>query len=221
MPSAVPKQTPHMKLENAYAGPVCGIDEAGRAPLAGPVVAGCVYIPPEYRGRKFWSRVRDSKLLSPEQRESLFEPIRAHSAYGIGMAGVGEIDALNIHHATLLAMKRACEAMVRDFGLKPEIALVDGKFPPALPCAVKTVIKGDNISRSVAAASILAKVTRDRLMMDLHAAFPRYGWERNAGYPTPEHLKCLKLYGVTIHHRRSFAPVRERIAEENRDPYPN
>lgn len=205
------KQIPHMKLEAAHEGIVCGIDEAGRAPLAGPVVAGCVYIPPQTIGLEFWARVRDSKKLSGLQKDSLFDLIRAHAPHGTGMASVDEIDTLNIHHATLLAMRRACERMIKDFNLRPTLALVDGKFPPALPCPAQPIVNGDNISRSVAAASIIAKVTRDRLMSTLHATFPRYGWDRNAGYPTPEHLKSLQLYGVTPHHRRSFAPVREEL----------
>lgn len=195
---------PDFAIENTYEGVVCGIDEAGRAPLAGPVVAACVFIPPDARRLKFISAVNDSKKVPKEKRETLFDLICAHASWGVGMAQPEEIDTLNIHHATLLAMKRAFE----NIGpvLPPAVALIDGKFAPALPCAVQTVIKGDEISKSIAAASIIAKVTRDRLMTALHEKFPVYGWDRNAAYPTPEHLAAIRAHGITSHHRRSFAP---------------
>lgn len=194
---------PDFSIENGYDVPVCGIDEAGRAPLAGPVVAGCVFIPENSRKLKFLQAVNDSKKVSKPKREELFDLIREHASYGVGMASPQEIDALNIHHATLLAMKRAFENM-KDSA--PAAALIDGKFAPALPCMTKTVIKGDGLSKSIAAASIIAKVTRDRLMTALHEKFPVYGWDRNAAYPTPEHLAALKRHGLTPHHRLSFAP---------------
>lgn len=207
-----PKSSPDFALEEAGDGPVCGIDEAGRAPLAGPVVAACVFAPPEMRGESFWREVNDSKQLSKPKREHLAECIRATCAFGVASASVEEIDAINIFQASLLAMRRAYEAMIRDFGLVMNLALIDGKFTPqGLPCPALAVVRGDGKSRSIAAASILAKTARDVLMTDLARAHPGYGWERNAGYPVPEHVAALEKLGVTIHHRRSFGPVRKRL----------
>jgi len=199
-----------LKIEKSLEGIVCGIDEAGRGPLAGPVTAASVYILPETSRKRFWAQVNDSKTLPHNKREELFTAIVEHSCYGIAQACNNEIDQLNIHHATLLAMKRAFETMCRNFDLNPHHALIDGKFSPKLACNTMTVIKGDSKSRSIAAASILAKVTRDRIMTDLHEQFPHYGWIKNAGYGTPEHLEGIKLYGVTIHHRQSFAPIKQK-----------
>lgn len=209
MKSSLKRSRPDLSLENRYDGIVCGLDEAGRAPLAGPVTAACVYIPEDTRRKRFWSQVADSKILSPEIRAELYEQIVEHACFGIAHAEVSEIDDINIHHASYLAMKRAYEEMRAAFSLMPVMALVDGKFLPQLPCAMTPVIKGDGISRSIAAASILAKVTRDRLMAKLHEAFPVYGWDTNAGYPTPAHKAAIEEHGVTIHHRRSFAPIRQ------------
>lgn len=199
---------PDLSIEGAFGGPVCGIDEAGRGPLAGPVVAACVHIPESAKPLPFWREVRDSKALSAKKRAILEAQIRESGFFGIGTASPEEIDGLNIHHATLLAMRRACEAMNDNFRLAPAAVLVDGKFvPPGLPCEAKAVVKGDSLSLSIAAASIVAKTVRDRLMAALHEQFPAYGWARNAGYGTAEHLAALRTHGVTIHHRRSFAPV--------------
>jgi ribonuclease HII len=205
------RNTCSFKLEKSLPGIVCGLDEAGRGPLAGPVVAACVYIPEENRRKRFWSRVNDSKKLTVEQREELFSCIAEHAAYGICQASVAEIDRINILQASMLAMKRAMVMMAADHGVRPSIALVDGNYPPRLPCAVQTVIGGDAISLSIAAASILAKVTRDRMMRELCSRYPAYGWSRNAGYGTPQHLTALQEHGVTDHHRRSFAPVKSRL----------
>lgn len=198
-------------LEQRYDCIVCGIDEVGRGPLAGPVVASCVYIPEQKRRKHFLRDVNDSKKLPAKAREVLYESIREHCLYGIGVVTSEEIDTFNIHHATLLAMSRAYEALHNDFGIRPEVALVDGRFKPKIPCNCEAITKGDSISITIAAASIFAKVTRDRMMARLHEEFPYYGWERNAGYGTPEHLAGIKIYGVTPHHRRSFAPVREAL----------
>ena len=203
---------PPMKHERSCAGPVCGIDEAGRAPLAGPVVAGCVHIPAAAVPSTLWPPVRDSKKVPQPLREELFGLITEAACYGIGQASVEEIDALNIHHATLLAMARAQEAMMRAFPVVPELALVDGKFvPKTLPCPGMAIVGGDDISRSIAAASIIAKVHRDRMMCTLHAAFPHFGWDRNAGYPTPEHIRAVRQHGPALHHRRTFGVVKELV----------
>ncbi len=213
-------------LENQFSGPVCGLDEAGRGPLAGPVVAACVYIPEDARKEQFWSSVNDSKKLSEKKREALYELIIAHTSYGIAESTVEEIDQINILQASLQAMSRAFKIMChpgesRDLvgirhkipafaGMTEEgwIALVDGNQKPKLPCRIQTVVKGDSISLSIAAASILAKVTRDRVMNDLCHKFPMYGWSRNSGYGTAEHLRAINDHGVTDHHRQSFAPVK-------------
>ncbi len=179
---------------------ICGIDEAGRGPLAGPVVAAAVVldraaIPPG---------LADSKLLSAPRRAALAEAILASAAVGIGSATVAEIDALNILNAAELAMRRALGAL----DPAPAAALVDGNRVPAdLPCRARAVVGGDARCPSVAAASIVAKVTRDRLMDALAEAHPGYGWETNRGYGTRAHLAALASLGVTPHHRRSFAPI--------------
>lgn len=206
-----PATRPTFELERALPAPVCGIDEAGRGPLAGPVVAACVHIPDSISALPFLSAVNDSKALSAVKRETLAGHIRTHCAFGTGLAGPEEIDALNIHHATLLAMRRAWADMLEHFGVRPATALIDGKFAPSLSCACETVVKGDSRSLSIAAASILAKTVRDRLMAGMHDEFPHYGWDRNAGYGTAEHLAALKTHGVTPFHRRSFAPVKEAL----------
>jgi ribonuclease HII len=176
-------------------------------------MAACVFIPEKFRELSFWRDVRDSKKLTPKKRDGLIGQIKQYSFFGIAEATRGEIDELNIHHATLLAMKRAFETMNLNFKLTARAALIDGKFAPKLSCECKTVIGGDDLSLSIAAASILAKVTRDRLMAALHNDFPHYGWATNAGYSTAQHLEAIRLHGVCAHHRRSFAPVTEKLAE--------
>lgn len=181
-------------------GLVAGVDEAGRGPLAGPVVAAAVIFE---RGR-IPRGLDDSKKLTHEEREKLFDKIHARAiAVGVGEASVDEIDLVNIRQATHLAMARAVRALTP----APVFALVDGNDAPALPCPCETLIGGDGISASIAAASIIAKVTRDRLMVALHEQHPVYCWDRNKGYGTPDHLSALATHGCTPHHRRSFAPV--------------
>lgn len=187
--------------------PVCGIDEAGRGPLAGPVMTACVYIPPEQGKHPVWREVTDSKQLTAQKRDYLYQLIMDRCVYAIAEASVEEIDTLNIHHATLLAMKRAYEGVHGRAEIM--LALVDGKFAPKMECKTQTVVKGDSLSLSIAAASVLAKVTRDRYMAQLHEEFPQYGWVNNAGYGTPEHLMGIEKYGITMHHRKSFAPCRD------------
>lgn len=179
--------------------PLCGIDEAGRGPWAGPVVAAAVI----FRGEAP-PGIRDSKQLSAAQREALYGDITACAEYAIGWASVEEIDAMNILAASLLAMERAVSAL----SLLPAIALVDGNRLPKLSCPAHAVVQGDGKSLSIAAASILAKVTRDRLMAELGAQDPRYGFERHMGYGTKAHQEALRRFGATAHHRRSFAPIR-------------
>jgi ribonuclease HII len=189
------------RLLKTMAGPICGVDEAGRGPLAGPVVAAAVILDRQ----RIPKGLNDSKQLTEDAREELYPVImRMAVAVGVGEASVGEIDLINIRQATHIAMARA----VRDLTVKAEFALVDGNDAPALPCRCDTLVEGDARSVSIAAASIIAKVTRDRMMMALHDQHPGYNWHRNKGYGTPEHYEGLKRLGVTAHHRRSFAPIR-------------
>ena len=191
---------PSFTVESSYNGVVAGIDEAGCGPWAGPVVAAAVILNPNKRIR----HVVDSKKLAAEEREELYHSILSHAHATTGIASVAEIDTLNILEANKLAMCRAFAAL----GIMPEMALIDGNRKPSIPCEVKMVIGGDESCMSIAAASIVAKVTRDRIMKGLAEEYPGYGWERNAGYGTAFHQKALAELGVTKHHRRSFRPIR-------------
>lgn len=202
------KARPDFTIENSIGGLVCGLDEVGRGPLAGPVVAACVYIPPEKRGLPFVLQIRDSKKLLPGKLETLFDYISEHFVFAVTEIEPEIIDKINILHASLLAMKQSHEKIT---GAAITHALVDGNKCPTLSCPATAVVKGDNKSVSIAAASILAKVTRDRLMEKLAEQYPHYGWERNVGYPTPEHLGAIDRHGITPHHRKTFAPVRNFI----------
>lgn len=195
---------PDFSFESAYNGTVCGIDEAGRGPWAGPVTAAAVIWP---QGATIPAGLNDSKKLSEAKREALYEQIILHAQYGIGEASVEEIDQSNILAATKLAMQRACTSLP----IAPDVALVDGNQPPQLTCEIQTIVKGDAKSLSIAAASIIAKVTRDRLMKQIGAEHPEYGFERHAGYGTKQHQEALASHGITKHHRRSFRPIRELL----------
>jgi ribonuclease HII len=184
---------------------ICGIDEAGRGPLAGPVVAAAVILPP--RGRP--KGLGDSKVLTEAARTGLAAAIRSSGIVGVGVASVDEIDALNIYVATHLAMRRAVEAL----DVAPVAALVDGNaLPSDLPCPAEAIIDGDAHVPVISAASIIAKTVRDEMMTDLCAAHPGYGFARHKGYGTPEHLAALARLGPSPIHRRSFKPVREALA---------
>lgn len=198
---------PDFALERGLGGRVAGIDEAGRGPLAGPVLAAAVvFLRPPSRGLA--ALLDDSKRLTAERREAAFAALHAAYAAGrvefaLGAASAAEIGAKNILRATHLAMARA----VARLAAAPEVALVDGNQPPPLPCRVECVIGGDGLSLSIAAASILAKVVRDRAMARLCARWPGYGFSRHAGYATAEHREALARLGPCPHHRRGFAPV--------------
>lgn len=197
---------PDFSLERYHLSPVVGIDEAGCGPWAGPVVAGAfVFLEPDTVDEAVLSLVRDSKQLSASRREKAYSQLTALTTvrFGIGLASVEEIDHMNISNATRLAMQRA----VSGLEIHPAAALVDGIRMPDLSCPATPVIKGDQTSFSIAAASILAKVTRDRIMADLDKDYPVYGWAKNAGYGTAHHQEALHLHGVTPHHRRSYAPI--------------
>lgn len=189
---------------------ICGVDEAGRGPLAGPVVAAAVILDPDAMGDLLWQRLDDSKKMSAVARDDLFDAIAETSAVGVSIVDVDEIDILNILGATMQGMARAVAALAP----APDYALIDGNRMPVLECEGETVIKGDAKSLSIAAASVIAKVTRDRLMRTLAEQYPGYGWERNAGYGTAEHLDALKRLGATPAHRKSFAPVRNILSAE-------
>jgi ribonuclease HII len=198
---------PTFLLENKCGNNVVGIDEAGCGPWAGPVVAAAAFLKQDKIPLSLLEKIHDSKKLTAKRRELIFEELQSLKGialdYGIASASVEEIDSLNIAGATKLAMKRALDQLEP----LPNYALVDGNRKPDLPCNVIMVIKGDQTSYSIATASILAKVTRDRLMADLDRQYPHYGWKANAGYGTAHHQQALLTYGVSIHHRRSFAPI--------------
>ncbi len=179
---------------------IVGIDEAGRGPLAGPVVAAAVVLPFSIDG------IMDSKKLSAKKRELLFLKIMNIAQVGIGITSKSEIDQLNILQATMLAMQRAYE----NLQVKADQVLVDGNKAPILNCPdVKAIIDGDNLIESISAASIIAKVTRDNIMHELSKIHPQYLWSKNSGYGTKAHLEAMQKYGITEHHRLSFAPVRQ------------
>ena len=200
---------PCFKLELPFPTPLAGVDEAGCAPLAGPVVAAAVILDRAH----FPRGIDDSKKLPIEAREAIFGRLQKVAAIGVGIASVEEIDAINIYWARMLAMSRAVEALSEALGFDPAWVLVDGNACPRWERPSKAIVAGDTKCRSIAAASIVAKVTRDRIMADHARTWPGYGWERNRGYPTPEHIRALDTHGLTPLHRRSFAPVRARVTE--------
>lgn len=208
--AATPRPFPTLTLETllvqSTGGPVCGVDEAGRGPWAGPVSAGAVILNPD----DIPEGIDDSKALTHARREALETEIKARAvAWGVGFASVEEIEELNILHATGLAMCRAIEALE----VQPVAALVDGNYRFSLPCPIQTVVKGDSLSLSIAAASILAKTARDRLMIELDSQYPGYGFASHKGYNAPIHQAALKSMGPCPAHRPSWAPIRALLAE--------
>jgi ribonuclease HII len=194
---------PDLSWELRLGGIVAGVDEVGRGPLAGPVVAAAVILDPRNLPREL-DGLDDSKALSAEARAHYLTVLRRVAIIGVGAASVGEIDRINILQASMLAMVRAVGRLARI----PDVALIDGNRAPKLACKAVTLVKGDAISLSIAAASVVAKQTRDRAMAQLHRRYPGYGWDSNAGYPTATHRAALGIHGLTCHHRRSFGPVR-------------
>jgi ribonuclease HII len=202
---------PHFELERDAIGSgahfVAGVDEVGRGPLAGPVTAAAVILD----RAQIPEGLADSKALSATKRALLHDAILSSAMVGIGHASVEEIDTINVLQATFLAMRRAMAALSR----QPDMALIDGnRLPDDLPCPAQAVVKGDATCLSIAAASIVAKVTRDRIMWDLAQHYPGYGWETNAGYGSKSHILALKKLGPTPHHRRSFRPVHNILYQE-------
>lgn len=190
---------PSYKFDQAYETPIIGVDEVGRGPLAGPVISAAIILNKE----KIPEGINDSKKLSKKKREVINEELISQHSFAIGMASVEEIDKINILQASLLAMKRA----VLNLNIKPQTILVDGNKLPDLKYNMYPIIKGDSKSISIAAASIIAKVYRDKLMQDLSLQYPGYYWEKNSGYGTKQHLLALNSLGVTPIHRKSFAPI--------------
>lgn len=183
---------------------ICGIDEAGRGPWAGPVVASAVIL----TQKNFPQGLNDSKKLTHEKREALYNPIMGNADVGIGIVSALEIDEINILQATYLAMKRA----MHNLQSQPSLALVDGNRAPPLICKVQTIIKGDALCLSIAAASIIAKVTRDRIMIDLEKHYPGYGFATHKGYGTVKHAAALARLGPCMEHRKSFKPIAALLA---------
>lgn len=187
---------------------ICGIDEAGRGPLAGPVVAAAVILD---KSRQI-NGLNDSKQLTERRREALAPLIRANAvAWGIGIATVEEIDAVNIRQANFLAMQRA----VAQLAVSPTLALVDGNDPPPIPCRVTCIVGGDALEPAISAASILAKTTRDAIMIELCAQYPGYGFSKHKGYGSAAHMEALRRLGPTPAHRRTFGPVRALLEATN------
>ena len=195
-----------LEYQNKY-GLVCGVDEAGRGPLAGPVAAGACILKPG----AVIEGLDDSKKLTEKKREALYDVIvNSCVAWGVGLADEGEIDRINILNAALLAMRRAIEAT----GVRPDLLLIDGNQKRGFDIPAETVVKGDGISQSIAAASVLAKVTRDRIMKKLDSEYPGYGFARHMGYPTKEHKPAVFTLGPSPVHRRSFLSFLERDREK-------
>jgi ribonuclease HII len=202
---------PDFSFEDDYDDIVCGIDEVGRGPLAGPVVAAAVIIRRSEAPKKILREINDSKKLTAEKREYLFNKIQEFSHISIAECSVEEIDEINILQASLRAMGKAYAGLA----IRPGAALVDGNQKPKLPCAIKTIVQGDSKSLSIAAASIVAKHYRDCLMTRIADHFPHYGWKTNVGYGTPYHIKAIQIHGISIHHRRSFEPVFKQLVKES------
>lgn len=202
---------PDFLFEDQCTGLVCGLDEVGRGPLAGPVVAAAVVIHRDKAPADILAQINDSKKLSATKRDYLFHKIHEFCDVSIAECSVAEIDAINILQASLKAMSRAFAGLKS----KPAFALVDGNKAPVLPCPARTIVGGDAKSLSIAAASVIAKHYRDTHMVRIANDFPHYGWEANAGYGTAHHLKALEIHGVTVHHRRSFSPVSQKLLKES------
>lgn len=202
---------PTWEIEDKTGGAVCGVDEAGRGPWVGPVVAGAVMFLSREINPEILAHIDDSKKLTAKKRERLYDLLSEEAqagrlTYGIGQASAAEIDALNILQATFLAMKRA----VAKLNPQPQHALIDGnRLPAEFCCETSCYIGGDARSYSIAAASILAKVYRDNLMKEMAIKYPYYGFEKNAGYGTKDHIEGLKKYGITPEHRKSYKPIKE------------
>lgn len=204
---------PNFDIENTYSGIIAGIDEAGRGPLAGPVVSCCAIL----NRKKYPTKVNDSKKLTEKTRENLYEELleledKNLFSFGVGIVGPETIDKINIRNATKLSMKESYEDLINKYNLeKANMVLVDGNFVPEINTNAEYVIKGDAKSLSIAAASIIAKVTRDRMMLELAEKYPQYYWHTNKGYGTQQHRDAIQKHGITEHHRKSFIHMQLKL----------
>lgn len=210
------KTLPNFLIENSFDdGLVAGIDEAGRGPLAGPVVAACVVLD----RKNFLAEINDSKKLTPKTRRKIFIWLQENCHFGVGVVDAKKIDEINILQATKLAMLLAYQDLCKKYQCWPQVILVDGNFVPFAPQdqikQILPVVKGDQKSLSIAAASIIAKETRDQIMLDLHEKFPQYSWDKNAAYPTKLHVERISQFGICEFHRKSFEPVKTLINADN------
>ncbi|MDX5948547.1 MAG: ribonuclease HII [Zymomonas mobilis subsp. pomaceae] len=203
---------PDLAFENAIDGPVFGVDEVGRGPLAGPVMAGAALLNKE----DIPVGINDSKKLTFRRRQLLSDQLHEHAVYATALVDVADIDRINIRQASLLAMKRAVKALITKTGIKPACILVDGCDLPDWPWPSQTIIGGDRLSLSIAAASVLAKVERDHLMIEESQRWPGYGWEHNMGYGTKQHRDAIWTLGPTPLHRCSFSPIRDYLEQKSR-----
>lgn len=199
-------ETPSYDFEDTFTGLIAGVDEVGRAPLAGPVVAAAVILDRQCAP----AGIRDSKTLTEKRRKEISAALWKTARVAIGVASVEEIDRINILQASLLAMSRA----VAGLPVKPSVCLIDGNIKPKLTCRAYAIVQGDAKSYSIAAASIVAKVARDRMMCELAREFPHYAWESNKGYPVEAHRAAIAQHGITPHHRRSFGTVHHMLSAE-------
>ena len=186
---------------------IVGVDEVGRGPLAGPVTAAAVFVDRQKITLDLLTKIDDSKKISQKKHATISKQIESIAIIGIGWASSGEIDQLNILEATMLAMQRAIFSLRKQIVLDPDYILIDGNKVPRLDFPSKAIVRGDEKSISIAAASIVAKSKRDAFMTSLSKLYPCYGWEKNAGYGTREHLAAIEREGITVHHRRSFKPI--------------
>ena len=202
------KARPSLRFEKEAGCVVCGVDEVGCAPLAGPVLAAALILPDKALPRKLVALINDSKIVPAQKREIVAAALPGYCIISFGEASVEEIDTLNIYHARMLAMCRA----IAGLHVVPGLALIDGNAKPkGVTCSIRTVVDGDARCLSIAAASIVAKVSRDAYMHKLAEEYPGYGWETNVGYGTRDHRSAMAKLGLTPHHRRSFAPVRQLL----------
>lgn len=204
---------PNFSIENSYnLDVIAGIDEAGRGPLCGPVFAGCVIL----NRKNYPFKIDDSKKLTEKNREEIFDEMMNLEKdnllfFGVGRAEVEEIEKINIRNATKLAMQRAYNDLVRKYNIKVDLVLIDGNFVPELNTETEFIIKGDAKSLSIAAASIIAKVSRDRLLYKMDLEFPEYNWKNNKGYGTRQHIDAIKKHGLTPYHRKSFIHIQDEF----------
>ena len=210
---------PDLEYENKFDGLVCGVDEVGRGPWAGPVLTCAVVIKGGNLPEHIAEVLDDSKKLTDNKRKALFEPLKYHCHYKIGLASVEEIDEINILQATRLAMKRAVEDLNTELDNKLSHALIDGNKEIDIEIPQTTIVKGDSISLSIAAASVIAKVSRDLLMGELAKDYPHYDWQNNAGYGTKKHIQGIENYGICEHHRKSFAPIKQASQNHQTENY--